>query len=155
MPQSRATARARSTDELAIATGRPLATLLSAVRCWLALRPVPTIPTPTRRGAATALLRDLGQAVVQDAGGAHAVDVGLQVQDDPVAKRRVGDLANVLVRDVEATLEQRPDLASQHQRLRAARARAVANVVVGDLRDALAPGVGRQHDPARVVEHLS
>src|SRR5262245_22249714 len=102
MPHSAAKARARSADELATATGRPFATPLRAVRCWVALSPVPTMPTPTGGGEATRLLRDLGQDVVQDPVGADALHLGLEVQDDAVPQRRVGDLADVVVGDVEA-----------------------------------------------------
>src|SRR5690242_6233544 len=133
MPHSAAKARARSADELATATARPLATPRRAVRCCVALRPVPTMPTPTGDDAATALLSDLRKNVVEDPIGADPLHLGLQVQDDPVAEGGVGDLADVVVTDAGAALEQRPDLAGQDERLGAARAGAVADVVVGDL----------------------
>src|SRR5689334_2988919 len=126
MPHSAAKARARSADELATATGRPFATSRRAVRCCVALRPVPTMPTPTGGDAATALLSDLRENVVENPVGADPLHLGLQVQDDAVAQSRVGDLADVVEADVGAALGQRPDLAGQDERLGAARAGAVA-----------------------------
>src|SRR2546426_4396586 len=104
MPHSRAKARARSPDELATATARPFATPRSAVRCCVALRPVPTMPTPTGDAEVKGLLQDLGQDVVEDPVGADPLHLGLEVQDDAVPQGRVGDLPDVKVRDVEPPL---------------------------------------------------
>ena len=67
-----------------------------------------------------------------------------------MAERRQGDRADVVDRDVEPPVEQRTDLAGGHERLRAARRPAVADVLADELGRARLVRVGRREHAHRV-----
>src|SRR4051794_16233110 len=60
--------------------------------------------------------------------GLDVLGLALEVQDQPVSQGRAGRRADVLAGDVVAVIEDRPDLGREDDRLRPARARAVADV---------------------------
>ena len=69
--------------------------------------------------------------LVQDGFGRLPVGVGVEIQDDAVAQHVGRDLANIVAAEVEASAHQSQHASAFHQRLRAARRAAIANVLVG------------------------
>src|SRR5687768_14430375 len=63
-----------------------------------------------RRAIPLRRLRGLGHQVVDDRVGVDPLGLALEVEQDAVAQRRVGDVAQVVDRDGEAILQERADL---------------------------------------------
>ncbi len=82
-------------------------------------------PAPRSSGALARLGQHLGDHLV----GGQALGLALEVEDDTVAQGGAGEVAHVLEGDVEAAFQQRADLRRQDDRLRAARAGPVADVL--------------------------
>ena len=66
--------------------------------------------------------------------GGDAFGFGFEIQDQTMAQRRRGNGLDVIEADVETALGQGADFAGEQQGLRAARAAAEAQILVGDRR---------------------
>src|SRR6185369_17025415 len=77
------------------------------------------------------LWSDAGEQFLDDGVRAHLVGLSLEVQQNAVPQRGQRDGADVVGRDERLAAGERVDLARQHQRLRRARAGAVAHVALG------------------------
>src|SRR5688572_30233601 len=87
-----------------------------------------TVPGTLRNDSLVELPRThVRDDLVEDAVRRHAFRLALEVQDEPVAQRRVERATDVLARDLRASLGERGDLARQREGQRPARARAVAD----------------------------
>ena len=95
------------------------------------------------------------QHALDDLRGRDAGGLGGEAHHQTMAKRGDRDLVDVVVGDVRAAVEERHDLRAEHQRLRAARARAVGDVAPDvDLGLAVAARAGGRretHEPGDVL----
>ena len=84
------------------------------------------------------MLQDLRNKPV----GGHSVGLGLELQEDPVPQRRLGDSAQVIEGDVVPSLEERPYLGGEHQGL------AAHSVELRPI------GMGRADQASPIEEHM-
>ena len=92
--------------------------------------------------------------LVQDGFRRFALGVGVEIQNDAVPQHGGRHLLHVFHAQMEAAAHQREHAAAFHQRLRAARRTAVADVLVGDSVSHRGPGLRGHHQVDGVILHV-
>ena len=94
-----------------------------------------------------------GEKLADDRVRVDLFGLAFEVQQDPMTQSRHGDRADVLDGHERLAARQRVNLARQHERLRGARTRAVADVALHERRRVRRFGVRAEREPNRVRLH--
>src|SRR2546430_6591413 len=105
---------------------------LTARRTWSASPSRRRSKAGSSRAAAISVVGGFPGGVLEDfaddAVGSDPVGLRLELKEDPVAERRLGDGRQIVEGDVVSTLEQRADFTGEHEGLHPAWARAPAHI---------------------------